>query len=119
MAALRVAILLLGFDFVLTQSTVAIHLNLNMSLEWAFLVAFGLVSFIMLLALSRPHHLRWDEKLGLWLACWRKWCQDLQVDIECTPLQQKLEELVKRRGDLAERILKSEQLRNPNQKRKW
>ncbi len=90
-----------------------------MEVSAIFLISFGLVTLIMLLTLSRPRQLRWDKKLGLWLSNLRKWWQDLQADIECAPLEQKLNELVKRRWDVAERLLKSQKLRNPNQKRKW
>ena len=84
-----------------------------------FLIVCGLVALIMLLVISCPYHLRWDKKIGLWLSNARKWWQDLHEDIECAPLEQKLSELVKKRLDVAERLLKSQKLRNPNQKRKW
>ncbi|GBO51589.1 hypothetical protein APA_553 [Pseudanabaena sp. lw0831] len=90
-----------------------------MEVSAIFLISCGLVTLIMLLVLSRPHQLRWDKKLGLWLSNVWQWWQDLQEDIECAPLEQKLNELVKRRWDVAERLLKAQKLRSPNQKRKW
>jgi hypothetical protein len=59
-----------------------------------FLIVCGLVALIMLLVISRPYHLRWDKKIGLWLSNLRKWWQDLQEDIECAPLEQNLNELI-------------------------
>jgi hypothetical protein len=90
-----------------------------MSVEWLLLIVCVLVILIMLLILSRPHHLRWEQKLGLWLANWRRWWQNLQEEIECAPLQQKLEELLKGRWDVAERLLKAERLKNPDRNKKW